>query len=316
MRFFLTCSIKQPMTLIEGKTKHDHGELRHVELKEGRLETLAAWRIEENGHHPLPGHRKLNGGILRGDFFYATTFSRVIRINLADGSQEELVSTPRFNDLHHVGEHEGRFAVCNTGLERLEIYDSAFRPLEEYDLLAQLGQPKSFDPGTDYRLLWDTKPHGVHANHAFFWDGEWWVTRFIQQDCIGMVSGRRIDVSAAGNPHDGLLRDGAVFFTTTNGRVLRHKLDSGKQRVWDLCRMLGVKQIGWCRGLEVVGSRAWVCFTRLRSSIYRGMQRWVRTGSLQLPSQIIELDLRNGKVLNTYSVPEADLTMFSLVASP
>ena len=154
----------------------------------------------------------------------------------------------------------------------------------------------------------------VHANHCFFFDGEIWVTRFCQQDALALETRRRIDLSPWGNPHDGCVQDDEVFFTTTNGHLIRYSNHDAAFRSWDLNRIMGRNQLGWCRGLAIEGDCAFLGFTQFRPSITKEMGKWILQGGSQerLPSAVIKLDMKEEKVLARYTFPETDITIYGI----
>lgn len=140
------------------------------------------------------------------------------------------------------------------------------------------GSPwERFDKGTDYRKVISTKPHRSHPNHIFFLDDEPWVTRFEQKDAVSLVDhARRIDIGV-GNPHDGLVLNGTVFFTTTNGHIVI--VDARSRKRIDVIN-LNEKDprdvpLGWCRGLFIDRNYVYVGFSRLRHTTFTKNLLWI-----------------------------------------
>jgi hypothetical protein len=305
---------------MDSRTRHSHGELRIVEFPEGDATLTEGehgrWiRIEESPELIMAGHHKVNGGCLVDGHFYVASFGQILRINLADETYGTLWTAPFLNDLHFVGFFGGRMYVVNTGLERIEILDSEdFTRHRAINLLESLEVSKPFDRSLDYRHVWSTQPHLVHANHCFFFDGEIWVTRFCQQDALGLGTMRRIDLARWGNPHDGFVQDEMVFFTTTNGHLVRYAKHENSFRTWDLNKIYGRNQLGWCRGLAIDGDLAFIAFTQFRTSVTKEMGKWIFQGRnfKRNPSIIVKLDMEREKIMAIYRFTEEDITIYGI----
>ncbi len=305
---------------MDSRTCHSHGELRIVEFPD-RDATLiegvhGRWiRIEESPEVVMAGHQKVNGGSFVKRDFCVTTFGQVLRVHLQTETCETLWTAPFLNDLHFVGCFSDRMFVVNTGLERIEIINVADHTNHSWiNLLDHINESKEFDWSLDYRHVWSTQPHLVHANHCFYFDSELWVTRFCQQDALGLNSGRRIDLSPWGNPHDGCVQDDEVFFTTTNGHLVSYSSTKVKFRSWDLNRISGADQLGWCRGLAIEGDLAFIAFTQFRPSLTKEMGKWILQGRSQErnPTCIVKLDMGKEKILAKYHFIEKDLTIYGI----
>jgi hypothetical protein len=320
MRFLVTCSLKCKQKLVDSRTCHSHGELRIVEFPDGDATLVdglhGRWiKIEESPQVVMPGHHKINGGCFVDRDFYVTSFGQVLRINLEEETCRTVWTGPFLNDLHFVGFFGNRMYVVNTGLERIEILDAAdFTHHVSIDLLEQIHASKAFDRSLDYRHVWSTQPHSVHANHCFLLDGEVWVTRFCQKDALALDSGRRIDLSPWGNPHDGFVQDDRVFFTTTNGHLISYSATGPKFQSWHLNKIIGRRQLGWCRGLAIEGDVAFVAFTQFRPSITKEMGKWILEGRHleRNASFIVKLDMVREKILAQYSFTEKDITIYGI----
>ncbi len=318
--FLVTCSLKCKQKFMDSRTCHSHGELRIVDFPDGDATLTEGehgrWiRIEESPEIVMAGHHKVNGGCFVDGDFYVASFGQILRINLENETSGTVWTAPFLNDLHFVGFFGGRMYVVNTGLERIEILDAGdFTHHAAINLLEQVHVSRQFDRSLDYRHVWSTQPHSVHANHCFFLDGEIWVTRFCQQDALGLDTMRRIDLARWGNPHDGFVQDNTVFFTTTNGHLVRYSKQGNKFRAWDLNRIIGRNQLGWCRGLAIDGDLAFIAFTQFRTSITKEMGKWILQGrNLERnPSFIVKLDMAREKIMAKYNFIEKDITIYGI----
>jgi hypothetical protein len=154
--------------------------------------------------------------------------------------------------------------------------------VEEWDVLAEAPWSR-FSRTADYRKVESTKPHKSHPNFVFELNRGIWVTRFRQRDAICLNdSGRRIDI-AAQSPHDGLLRDDRIYFTSVDGGiVIANSRSLQVDEIIDLKQINGQKTLlGWCRGLLPLDDRRmWVGFTRIRKTRFLENVLWVK-GVLQ-----------------------------------
>jgi hypothetical protein len=320
MKFLVTCSLKCRQKIMDSRTCHSHGELRIVRFPD-RNATLTEgvhghWiRIEESPEVVMPGHHKLNGGCFLGNDFYVTTFGQVLQVNVLAETHKTLWTASFLNDLHFVGFFNNRMYVVNTGLERIEVVNLADGADHAHiNLLEHIHEAKEFDWSIDYRHVWSTQPHLVHANHCFFLDGEVWVTRFCQKDALALDTGRRIDLSPWGNPHDGCVQDDNVDFTTTNGHLISYSSTEARFRSWDLNRIIGENQLGWCRGLTVEENHAFIAFTQFRSSVTKEMGKWILQGGNHgcKPTFIVKLDMAREKIMAKYHFLENNLTIYGI----
>jgi hypothetical protein len=76
-----------------------------------------------------------------------------------------------------------------------------------------------------------------------------------------------------------------------------------KKRLEFSCQLGHGRNIGWTRGIEVVGLKAYVGITKARHSKFKEYTKWMlpnRRGSM--PSSILEIDLRTHKVTGAYEI--------------
>ncbi len=210
-------------------------------------------------------------------------------------------SHPWFNDLHHVRPWNGNILAVSTGLESILTLDSA-RKVAKVESALESHTWDRFNQETDYRLIPTTKPHEAHPNFVFVWNDEVWVTRFNTQDAICLADrSKRIPISL-GNPHDGLVKGKDVWFTTTNGHIIRVGLASASvQREFDLNQIedLGVP-LGWCRGIFFSEDLVYVAYSRIRATKWRTNLSWIKhgfrlpKGYTPLPTRLVAYNLEKG----------------------
>jgi len=200
--------------------------------------------------------------------------------------------------------------VANTGL------DMVVRCTAEGDLLQVwnvLQQPpwERFSPCADYRKVETTKPHKSHPNFVFELNGQLWVTRFRQRDAICLDDpAKRIEI-AVQRPHDGILYEGKIYFTTVDGKIVIANADTLQvETIVDLQKMEdGNALLGWCRGLLVVDTKKiWVGFSRIRKTQFQENVLWlrnvIREGMTEKPTHIALYDLARGGCVQEYELEQ------------
>ncbi len=246
---------------------------------------------------------------------YTCTFLEALVINARTWEVEQVISEPWFNDLHHVYANERHILIVNTGLDRVEIYNHSYEHIGFYNLL-EVDTWERFDKNVDYRLVESTKPHVWQANYLTELYGKYWVTRFGNKDVLCLDDpAQRIPIDV-GNPHDGHIHGDHIYYTTTDNQIVIIDLETRKTvETIDLRDLDERKErIGWCRGFEIVDRYAFVGFSRFRQSKFRAMGHWIKYGEQILPSQIIQVDLQERKIVKR-CVMEHDpgCTIFTII---
>ncbi|TVQ92683.1 MAG: hypothetical protein EA397_05875 [Deltaproteobacteria bacterium] len=216
------------------------------------------------------------------------------------------IDHPLFHDLHSVTDlGAGEVLVTSTGNELLLTLTT------EGDLrdVMTLGEPRDLD--RDYRgLPYDEfKPHRVHPNHVTLWQGRRLVTGLRSATCTDLDD-RSYQISFGGRmPHDGRLREGSLWFTTTCGSLVQIE-PSRRTVVLDL-RIVdlsgGEKLLGFCRGIEIEEDRIWVGLSRVRWSRWRSVagDAWRALAGRPTPARVVEIDLSRRCVVRTFDLPDA-----------
>jgi hypothetical protein len=228
---------------------------------------------------------------------YTCTSTEVLVFAVPDFQRTAYLSLPYFNDLHHVTPtHDHNLLVVSTGLDMVAKITPAGETLALWNVSGE--DPWSrFSPDADYRKVESTKPHQSHPNFVFELGKEVWVTRFAQRDAVCLTSpGRRINIEVE-KPHDGLLFEDQLYFTTVNGLVVIANVHTLQvERVFDLNEMDGDSNtlLGWCRGLLPLDNRRiWVGFTRVRKTKFTENLLWIKHGfrEKEEPTHIALYDL-------------------------
>jgi len=293
------------------------GELHFYRLEPDGLVLRKKVTYKDPPRLVAKGRVRCTGGCVVGDQLYVTTFSQVLKVDLRTFSVRPVVTSREYNDLHGVSFNGSQYAVVNTGLDRIHLLDGGFREIGTVDVGRLSGSTRRFANDIDYRNVKSTKPHYVHPNHCFWYEGRWWITRFMQEDAFCPETGERWDFSRYGRPHDGIVRDDGVYFTTITGYLLKVSHDR-RITAWDLPRLTGRERIGWGRGLMVTGKKAFVGFTKIRRSISSMAKGFVlaRGDVPDLSARILELDIGQNKICREYVFPDhyfRHLTIFGLI---
>jgi len=220
-----------------------------------------------------------------GNRFYTCTSTEVLVYEMPEFRRISYVSLPCFNDLHHVTPaRDGNLLVAVTGLDMVVKFTPEGKVLNYWNVLGK--DPWSrFSPDVDYRKVESTKPHDSHPNAAFELGDDVWVTRLQQRDAICLTRpGLRIHIEVQ-RPHDGLLWNGQLYFTTVDGRIVIANPQSLQvERIIDLHEIHRESQqenilLGWCRGiLPIDERRIWVGFTRVRKTMFMENVLWIKKG--------------------------------------
>ncbi len=220
-----------------------------------------------------------------GNRFYTCTSTEVLVYEMPEFRRLNCVSLPCFNDLHHVTPtRDGNLLVAVTGLDMVVKFTPEGKVLNYWNVLGK--DPWSrFSRDVDYRKVESTKPHDSHPNSAFELGDDIWVTRLQQKDAICLTRpGLRINIEVE-RPHDGLLWNGQLYFTTVDGRIVIANPQSLQvERIVDLHEIHRNSQhenilLGWCRGiLPIDERRVWVGFTRVRKTMFMENVLWIKKG--------------------------------------
>jgi hypothetical protein len=254
---------------------------------------------------------------------YVCTHTEIVRFDDWPPSQPAgRITIPGFNDLHHCIPWDGGLAVANTGLETVDHVSLDGTLLHRWDLLEGYPEARRIDPDRDYRLIPDTKPHQLHANHLWVRNGELWVTELKAPGVERVTGARRRVTFEAGRPHDGRYLGGRLVFTTVNGRVVLVDSDSLELVAnHDLTKMTpGAKVLGWCRGVcedPRNPSRFFVAFSSLRDSPWREYGFRIKHGHKRVPSRIVLYDVERAEMVKSFiTTDRQSLVLFQLAPLP
>ncbi len=310
-----------PYRLTPDLQKHTNGEaaLWMLDTEAGWFSTYYQPDPEEVRSFPRaapPGPMSLDRftGLCEYDGrYFATTFNEVLVIEKGTGRLIDVHSQPSFNDLHCCFAWEGGQAVANTGMDCIELFDHAWQQVGR----VRLAGTNDID-GRDWRQVPSTKPHACHVNWLFMLGGELWCTRYVQRDAVKVHDPtERMDIGY-GMPHDGLVRDGRVLFTSAEGKIVAHQAAGRREQsaVLDLEDMVRPFRTGWVRGLHFTGDDFYVGTTRLRYTTSRKVLNWVLSKPRNYSnSAVLRVRAGDGKLVSVWEMPHPCAVVFSLLAA-
>jgi hypothetical protein len=291
-----------------------------VDLESGSIRLAAEHESPPDVCAPEEPAILFKSSSIRDDRLYACTQTEILVYSLPDFRVVAYLSLPFFNDLHHVlPTDDGTLLVAISGLDMVVELTMDGTVLNEWSATDEDPWIR-FSRTVDYRRVATTKPHHAHPNHLFSLDRQPWATRFEQRDAICLPDpARRIDI-AIERPHDGILRDGAIYFTTVNGRVVvADPVELRVREVKDLTLAHRRDELlGWCRGILVDNTTAWVGFSRIRPTKSRENVGWVLRGFRKdLGTRIGLYDLGSMTSLRQIDLEDAGMgAVFSILAAP
>jgi hypothetical protein len=289
-----------------------YGCAKLLELDPGSGQVTERLAIREgNGNFP-DEHPNLEFtvGAVDGDGLWLTTDTEVRRYAYPSLTLLATISHPCFHNLHSVAVRGNALYVTSTGLDMVVVLDK-----ETGEIMEQVnteGKPiwHRFSAELDYRRQHSTRPHDCHPNYIFWIDDEPWVTRCTQEDAVKLHDvEQRVNISRGRAPisiHDGLVRDGAAYFTTVDGAVV--VMDCRSRQVIediDLTALRGYGGLrGWCRGLHISGDTLYVAFSRFRKTRRMEKLSWVRRalnlGEVIDDASVLAVDLNRREILADY----------------
>jgi len=265
-------------------------------------------------------------GTLVGNLLYVPTQTELLIYSIPSFECVGYVSLPCFNDVHHVSPGpDGTLLVANTGLDMVVEVTRDGVVRREWSVV--IGEPlwTRFSRDVDYRKKVTTKPHKSHPNHVFMLDGEIWATRCNQHDALCLTRERPPIQLADELVHDGLVRNGRIYFTVVSGHVVI--VDAATLSVIRLCNLNemydGSTSIGWARGLEVIDEDHLVVgFSRLRPTKWKQNIQWVKhkfggEASHLFPTRIAMFDISRGRLCWEVDLEQVDMNaVFSVHRVP
>jgi hypothetical protein len=259
-------------------------------------------------------------GALYANKLYACTYTEVLVFEVPHFRRVTYISLPRFNSLHHVcPTRQGTLIVANTGLDMVVEITLEGKVLREWNVLGRSPWER-FSQNVDYRKLASTKPHLSHPNFVFQILDDVWVTRFHQKDAICLTRQTQQIRIGVERPHDGLLHEGSLYFTTVDGHlVIVDATSLTVVSVLDLREFCAYPFNGpaWCRGILVINKDVvWVGFTRIRKTMLMQAGNWIKHGfrEMDAPTHVAVFNLSERRCLKAINLePHGINILFSIL---
>lgn len=289
----------------------------------GAIRTCVEYTTPADAAPPEGASPVFKAATLDGDRLWVPTQTEVLCYRVPDFRQLARISLPCFNDVHHVRPtRAGTLLVADTGLDLVVELSPDGELLRAWD--AGGDEPWTrFSRERDYRRVLTTKPHREHPNYVFELDDDIWTTRFEQRDAVCLTGPGRIAIDRE-RPHDGVLLDGRLHFTTVDGHVVT--VDAARREVLrsvDVGALDGDGVAGWCRGIDpLAGDRALVGFSRIRPTRFARNLAWLESRlrgpeHAARPSHVGLFDLAAGRCDWSHDVQDAGIdAVFSVHAAP
>lgn len=259
---------------------------RIVELQ---LDHTLTARTREIVRWEPPSSRAVHGKGFTGaavgpDGVYVCAFNGVYLVDPTTVMITPWLESDAFNDLHHVCVHEDRVLIANTGRDRVEVFGADAQHLQTH-ILHGSGATDATHADDPY---FDGQEHlpmhrrrlvdRVHPNHICAFEGRLLVNRFSDRCVQDLHTGALVIEQTPGFPHDGLVRDGALWLTCTNGSIATYRPSPRGANTFTLEDTFDVfarsGASGWCRGLSVTPEWVLVGLTRItRMPRYRWCER-------------------------------------------
>jgi hypothetical protein len=280
-----------------------------IDTESGAVQVCVEYKTPPAARAHKDSSSIFKSGTIVGDILYACTNTEVLAFRLPDFQIVNYISLPCFNDVHHVKpSRDGTLLVVSTGLDLVVRLTPKGEVIEEWNTIPE-SPLQSVSQSVDYRKIESTKPHRSHPNFVFEIGPDVWATRFQQRDAICLTEPNQKIAIAGEAPHDGLVRDGRIYFTTVDGHIAIVNADSLR-----LDKVIDLKAIddpdallGWCRGILPLGKdRFWVAFTRVRKTRIHENILWVKRifkeGMIEKPTHITLYDLAERKRLREFDL--------------
>ena len=282
--------------------RYDRACLIELDWQTGRVVRELSY-VSPDVQRALQGHMTFTHGDRHKDRLFVPTATEIVEIDLSSWTISNVVTSPHFNDIHHALRVDDEFLVCNTGLDAVHRMTSCGKLLETW---SASGTPtwNKYDVEKDYRPI-STRPHVVHPNYLFFLNNEVWVTRPHCEDATRLTDHKCRISMPCGQPHDGILIGNELYFTTTNGHVVRFDHVRSQYFITNLSKSeKRNQQLGWCRGIcPLADNTAIVGFSQFRRTKHKEMAHWIlNDGKAALPSRLAHFDLGSGKCLREVSL--------------
>ena len=236
------------------------------------------------------------GGSIHKNKLLITTLTEILIYEIPKFKLNKRLTLNIFNDLHHVLRVDDELYIVITGLDMAIRYSIKQKKiLTFYNCFPEKDTWDRFNIKTDYRKINTTKPHFSHPNHITYYDEKLFITRYKQEDVLIFTKdGKIIDKInlKEGIPHDGVIFNNDLIYTTVNGKIITVNKRNFKKKVIDLNNFeKNGDSLGWCRGFYQAEKFNYVGFSRIRPTKFIENIKWLGSKlsdkiKLKMPTRI------------------------------
>ncbi len=247
---------------------------------------------------------------------YVAHHAAIVRVDPVRWKVTGVLHHPCFNDLHDVATDGSRLYVANTGAESLDIFtldgtfvgSHALLPLWINRLRETGAAPSDWAPllhagwtglAPEWNSADDHDPYltrgtpwcrakvrdRLHPCHVHCADGRLLVT-CLHDGSIRDLAAFEVLASVRGHPHDGMLVDGVLWYTTVDGTI--HAPDA-------VLDATAAGHHGWCRGLHVSEGIVTVGFSEVRPG-RPPKYAWNARGPTGSETSVLAIDRATGEL--------------------
>jgi hypothetical protein len=306
---------KKNATTVEEWSRYDGGVIITFDLEKRKvLDTISYYSPSEFIPNKEPSVL-LKSSSIEQNTLLTCTQTEVLKYDLNNLKLIKRISNPVFNDVHHVIKHGDNYLVVSTGLDALFEVNEEGDVINEWSTIDK-GIWERFDKNVDYRKVLSTKPHSSHPNFIAKVGDELWITRFEQRDAKCLTdSSRPVIPIGIQKPHDGLLYNGKLHYTTVNSHIVI--ADPKTSKILEVINLNEIDNtllsLGWCRGLYIDGDVAIVGFTRIRPTKFLSNIDWLKNPKRNLrnmkskPTRIAAYNIKSKTKLWEFSLENNDM---------
>ena len=274
-----------------------YGTIAILEVSDGGITLIKELTLD----HPLPHESQIGKGITGIAFddskncIWASFSNTIVKLDLESESIIELISDPKFNDLHDLFIHEGNLVCVNSGNESIDIIDKSTKNIKRIDFLSE--DLRMYAPGvTNFS---STKPHLYHISSARYnHNNELIIGFFKQQRILNIDKWTQIGTRMDSPVHDIQTIDDEVFWTTISGKVYSSTYD---QPIVNLNHHYS--SVGWTRGLYSTPEYFLIGITSIRESNSNFFNILTGSNLSSKNAKVILYDRENETISSEYVLP-------------
>jgi len=304
-------------------------KLLRLDIRTAQVETLLSIDVGNENYPDEYPNLEFTVGDVDGKSLWLATDTEIRHYSYPTLDLIATFSHPCFHNIHSVAVRGDELYVTSTGLDMVVVLNKRTgNILRHINTEGKLIWHR-FSSEVDYRKLHSTRPHDSHPNFVFWVEDEPWVTRCTQEDAVMLRNPTiRINITGRDKPinlsvHDGIVKDGYIYFTTVDGRIVI--ADAATQHIANTVNITKLKGYGglrgWCRGLYLTDEICYVGFSRFRKTMRMEKLEWIKRlmlcGETIEECSVLALDLKQPRILADYRIPRDMLdALYSVIPVP